>query len=757
MRLIRPVRSLSLGAGCGAGLLAAALALAAPPAFPPGGTKTLYAGVDVADPYRAVEKLDDPLVRTWTQAQGAYTRAQLDALAGLPKLRARIEALDRSIAARTTWAERSSTGRLAYLKRRGSDAQPKLYVRDTLNGAERLLLDPEARRRPGTPPQAINNAALSPDGRYVAVVVSTGDSELGSLEVLDATTGARVGAPVPNVWGEINAMWLPDSRRFLYGSAEDPALPFARQQLVLRTVVAPPADPARKRRGDAPATTAAALPPDRPLLGWKVPGAPPANESDWLWVQAAANSDWLVAFQQEGVNSPPRIHAARLADLDDPKKFRWKEIATDAAALRPDASAVHVGDRLYARTFRDAGRFAVVRFDLDARKPEAEVLVPEQAGVIDAIAVAADALYYVVRGPTTGALYRLPHGAKVDAAQQVALPFAGSIDVVHASADVPGLLFRLQGWTESPRIYAYSPAPTGRAARNAEAASLVDTGLTTPSTVDTAAFAAVETACTARDGAKVPLSMLGRKNLKRDRLRPTILLGYGGYGITETARFNPTWLAWLERGGVIAVVNPRGSGAFGEAWYRAGAGATKPNTWRDTIDCAQYLIDERWTEPAKLSVWGISMGGVLAGRAITERPDLFGTAFLQVGILDAVRFIEATSNGPNHELEMGSVNTREGVQQLLTMSAYHQVRDGVRYPATLLMHGLNDSRVVPWQTLKMTARLQAASTSGRPVLLRLESEGGHGVTAEAQARYARLADMFAFQLWQVGDPEFQPR
>jgi prolyl oligopeptidase len=204
-------------------------------------------------------------------------------------------------------------------------------------------------------------------------------------------------------------------------------------------------------------------------------------------------------------------------------------------------------------------------------------------------------------------------------------------------------------------------------------------------------------------------------------------------------------------------VNPRGSGAYGEAWYRAGVGATKQNTWRDTIDCAQYLIDERWTEPAKLSVWGVSMGGVLAGRAITERPDLFGTAFLQVGILDAIRFIEATSNGPNHELEMGTVKTREGVQQLLAMSAYHQVRDGVRYPATLLMHGLNDSRVVPWQTLKMTARLQAASTSGRPVLLRLESEGGHGVTAEAQARYARLADMFAFQLWQVGDPEFQPR
>jgi prolyl oligopeptidase len=377
--------------------------------------------------------------------------------------------------------------------------------------------------------------------------------------------------------------------------------------------------------------------------------------------------------------------------------------------------------------------------------------------VIDAFAVAADALYYVVRGPTTGALYRLPHGEKVDAAQPIALPFAGSIEFMHSSADVPGVLFQLQGWTQSPRIYAYTPAPTGRGAAGGAAESLVDTGLTTPSSVNAEAFAATETECTARDGTKVPLSILARRDAKRDRQRPTILLGYGGYGRTETARFVPAWLAWLERGGVIAVVNPRGSGAYGEAWYRAGVGATKPNTWRDTIDCAQFLVDARWTEPAKLSVWGISMGGVLAGRAITERPDLFGTAFLQVGILDAVRFVEATANGPNHELEMGTVQTREGAQQLLAMSAYHQVRDGVRYPATLLMHGLNDNRVVPWQTLKMTARLQAASASDRPVLLRLETDGGHGVTAEAQARQARLADMFAFQLWQAGDPEFQPR
>jgi prolyl oligopeptidase len=726
-----------LACACAAAVCAVGLAMAAPPTLPASGLRTLYAGVDVPDPYRALEKLDDPLVRTWAQAQGDYTRAVLDRLPGLPALRARIEALDRSIAERTGDLDRATTGRVAYLMRRAGESVPMLYVRDALDAAPRLLLDPQQRRRAGAPPMAIDNFSLSPDGRYVALVISGADSELGSLEIVDADTGARVGDAVANVWGELPALWLPDSRRFMYASAEDPKQPFLRQSLVLRTVGA-----------DASA--------DRPVFGWKVPGAPPSNETDWLWMYATAGSEWLVAQQSQGVNSPPRLWAARLKDFDNPKKFRWKAVAGDAAGLRLGESSIHAGDYLYARTYVNAGRYAIVRYDLSDRKPEPELLVPEQPGVIDALTVAQDAVYYVVRGPTTGQLYRLSHGEKAETAKPVPMPFAGSVEFVHASADQPGLLFRLQGWTESPRLYAFQP-PGGRVAPEAPLPAPRDTGLTTPTKIDTTQYVAVETECTARDGAKVPLSVLAKKDLPRDRQRPTILLGYGGYGITDTARFVPAWYAWLERGGAFAVVNPRGSGAFGEAWYRAGAGANKANTWRDAIDCAQFLVDERWTEPAKLSVWGVSMGGVLAGRAITERPDLFGTAMLEVGILDAVRFIEATPNGPNHELEMGTVKTRAGVEQLLGMSAYHHVRDGVKYPATLVMHGLNDNRVAPWSSLKMAARLQAATTSGKPVLLRLESEGGHGVTGEAQARYARLADAFAFQLWQSGDPAFAPR
>jgi prolyl oligopeptidase len=253
------------------------------------------------------------------------------------------------------------------------------------------------------------------------------------------------------------------------------------------------------------------------------------------------------------------------------------------------------------------------------------------------------------------------------------------------------------------------------------------------------------------------MSIVGRRGLPRDGSAPALLAGYGGYGFTTTAHLEPAWRAWYELGAWMAFVNPRGSGAYGEEWYRAGVGATKPNTWKDMIACATALLAGNYTSRGKLGIVGTSMGGVAVGRAVTERPDLFRVAFMRVGILDAIRFIEATPNGPNHEREMGSLGTPEGVRILREMSSYHHVRDGTRYPAVLVSHGLNDNRVAPWISFKMAARLQAATASGRPVLLRTEKGGGHGVTSTAEQRRTEWADRIAFHLWQAGHPEFQPR
>jgi prolyl oligopeptidase len=341
----------------------------------------------------------------------------------------------------------------------------------------------------------------------------------------------------------------------------------------------------------------------------------------------------------------------------------------------------------------------------------------------------------------------LPHGAGPGKARKIGLPVQGSIILFSAAPEVDGAIFSLEPWT--------APMTLMRASVARPVA--VDAGLITAKGEPYKDIVAVEASCPARDGAKVPVSILMKKNLARDGSNPAILYGYGGYGFTETADFSATRLAFLERGGILAIANPRGSGAYGEDWYQAGRGATKANTWRDMIDCAEMLVRERYTSPSKLGLRGVSMGGLMAGRVLTERPDLFATAVVQVGMLDAVRTIVASQNGPNHLLEMGDVKTEAGIRQLLDMSSYHSVRDGAKYPAVLITTGVNDNRVEPWMSYKMAARLQAASASGKPVLLRVDDKGGHGVSTTAMQRNATTADYYAFHLWQTGDPAFQPK
>jgi prolyl oligopeptidase len=260
---------------------------------------------------------------------------------------------------------------------------------------------------------------------------------------------------------------------------------------------------------------------------------------------------------------------------------------------------------------------------------------------------------------------------------------------------------------------------------------------------------------TSYDGTMIPLSVVYRQGIKMDGSNPTLLSGYGAYGIPQEPWYVPRMLAFLERGGILATAHVRGGGEYGEEWYRAGYKGTKPNTWKDFIACAQYLIDNKYTSPGKLACTGGSAGGILVGRAITERPDLFGIAIPQVGALDMLR-AETTPNGIPNIPEFGTVKTEEGFKALFEMSAYHHVKNGVKYPAVLLTAGMNDPRVEPWETAKMAARLQAATASGRPVLLRLDYEAGHGIGTTKRQVEEETADIWTFVLWQAGVPDFQP-
>jgi prolyl oligopeptidase len=696
-----------------------------PPVTPARLVTTTYQGISVTDPYRYLENLSDPKVSAWVAATGDYTRRQLDRIPSLRRLLRRVDELEGMVPVRIARPLRTPSGRVFYLGRTSDEPLAKLYVRQGMGGAETLLFAPEEGVPRGLPSQAINIYTPSPDGKHVALVTAPADAELGVMRVREVDSRRDVGAPIPSIWGELGAIWEPDGKSFYYIRTLDVGSPNAnvfQHQRVFRRALA---------GGD-----------DVPVFGWQVAGAPAARANDWPFLLLSAGSPYAVGVLSEGVNSPARLFVTERAKLGSAAPG-WRAVTEDKDGVRDYAAA---GSWLYVKSFVGASRFHILRYDLSAPGTPAVEVVPEQAGVIEQLGAAQDGLYYVVRQSSASEIFHLPHRAGPERARRLPLPYAGAVDLPDAHPDLPGALFMLDAWTRARQLFSASPE------------GVQNTGLIAAGSLGSGDdLLAEDMICKGHDGAKVPMTVVGPRARPRDRSTPVLLNGYGGYGFTITAHLEPRWRAWYELGGRIAFVNPRGSGAYGEAWYRAGMGPTKPNTWKDMIACAEALIAAGHSSPATLGIVGTSMGGVAVGRAVTERPDLFRVAFMRVGVLDAIRFIEATSNGPNHELEMGTLQSPAGVRALLEMSSYHHVRDGVGYPAVLLTHGLNDNRVAPWISMKMAARLQAATGSGRPVLLRTEKEGGHGMTVSADKRTAEWADEMAFHLWSIGHPDFQPR
>jgi prolyl oligopeptidase len=407
--------------------------------------------------------------------------------------------------------------------------------------------------------------------------------------------------------------------------------------------------------------------------------------------------------------------------------------------------AVH-GDDLYLLSHQNASRYKVLQTSMT--HPDvalAHVVVAPGHEVIDAIAAAKDALYVQAHDGTAGKLYRLAYARDAQPVA-VALPLAGAVQIVDSDLSRPGVVVSIASWTRHEAFYSVG----------AKDSQVADTGLQAVGPFGAPAdLVADEVLVKSHDGLDVPLSIVHRKGMKLDGGNPTELDAYGAYGITDDPVYVPRLLAWYELGGVIATCHVRGGGIYGEQWHLAGKQLTKPNSWMDLIACGEYLVKQGYSSPAKMAVAGASAGAITAGRALTARPDLWAAVVSEVGELNAVR-AETAADGVPDIPEFGTVKNQGQFNGLLEMDAFHHVEDGVKYPAALLLHGINDPRVPAWTSMKMAARLQAASTSGKPVLLRIDYDDGHGGDSTKTQRQERSADMWSFMLWQFGDSRFQP-
>jgi prolyl oligopeptidase len=696
-----------------------------PPPAPVRPVTDAYYGVKVVDPYQYMENMKDAEVQAWFKAQNDYTRAELAAIPYRKALLEKIKELDEAAPAKVGGVERLATGRYFYLKSLPQDIQSKLYMRDGLTGKETLLVDPMKLMHPGGPPFAINYYTPSEDGRYVAYGVSPGGSENAVLHVLDTTTGHDTGESIDRAqFGEALG-WVPGERSFFYNRLQKlgPGMPPTARYLNSRVYLhAVGADPEK----------------DVAVFGAGLSSAVEIASTDIPFVVTQPGSSYALGVVAHGVQREFTLYAAPVAALAK-GRAEWHMVCDVDA----DVTGLAVrGDTLFLLTHKDAPRFKIVETTLSHPDvAHTEVVQPQGEAVVADLSAARDALYVRELDGGIGRILRIPYAG--GPAEPIALPFDGSVNFYPVDPRVPGILFAASSWVKGPRVLAYDP----------ETGKVTNTGLRPAGPYDNPAdLTSVEAKARSYDGTMVPLSIIYKRGLKMDGSNPTLLEGYGAYGITLDPVFDAKQLAWLERGGVLAVAHVRGGGEYGEEWHRWGMKLTKPNTWRDLIACAEYLIEQKYTSPAHLAPLGGSAGGITVGRAITERPDLFGAAVIAVGALDMLRF-ETTPNGAPNVPEFGSVRTQAGFEDLYRMSAYAHVRPDTAYPAVLLTTGINDPRVASWEPAKMAARLEAATTSGKPVLLRVDYEAGHGFGSTKTQQQQLVGDIFSFCFWQLGGPK----
>ena len=728
MRQSTPLRRLSLGAALLSGLAAHAFAGApGQPVAPVRPVTDTYFGTPVVDNYRYMENLADPEVKAWMKAQADYTRGQLDALPGRKALLERVHALSNADLQRSAFVRRGN--RIFYQVLEPGAALPKLYWRDGVQGTEHLLVDPGALGKGTSTHFALDFFQPSWDGQRIAYGLSAGGSEKSVLHVMDVGSGKELAEAIDRTSDSIVA-WRPDNRSFFYLRyvKPTPGMPANQTMYNARSylhVVGQHAD------GDG----------DAVVFGRGVDARLDVPEGQGTWIVTSPDSKYALAIANHNMDdNPSTVYVAPLAQVKG-AATPWRKIADVADGV----TQFHLhGDSAYLVSQKDAPRFRLLSLPLaNPVLAKAAVVLPQGTGVLTGVEIAQDGLYTSTRDGAVSHVHRVSFDGKQS--QPVPQPFEGDVSALVTDAHTPGALFSLRGWLQSTRTLAFDPA-SGQS---------TDTALNPASSIDTSAFVSEEVLATGDDGTQIPLSILHRKDMVADGSHPTILEGYGSYGLSLEPRFNPASLAWLERGGVLAIGHLRGGGELGEAWHMGGYKLTKLNTILDFIACGQYLVDHRYTTPARLAGLGGSAGGITVGGALTRRSDLFGVILDVVGMSDTLRF-ETEPNGPPNVVEFGSTKTEDGFHGLYAMSAYDHVHDGSPYASVIFSTGANDPRVSPWQMAKMAARLQAASSSGKPALLRVDYDAGHGIGSSTSQRENQLTDLWSFALWQMGDAAFQP-
>ena len=687
---------------------AASLLVGPPPTATEPVTELLH-GVQITDDYRwleAPESESEPVL-AWTTAQNDYTREILDNLPGRQRLEQRLEEL---MTLPSVSAPSMRMDRYFYRKRQGRENQAILYLREGFDGEPRVLLDPNTLDAEGL--VSLDWYEPNQDGTLLAFGTSYAGDENSTLNIANIDTGEWLSDEIRGKVRGVN--WLPDASGFFYRDLADIGNPYSGRIRYHRLGTHPRHD-----------VTLFEQYKQGPLATTWGPFAYTSRDARWLilgyYTGTKSNDLWCI-------------------DLD-----RWRrsgEFVTSEIIVGDDSmsSGPVFGDTLFMRTTAGApqGRIFAVDLTRPAREHWVEIVAQRPSAVLRGASLARGYLVatYLKDASTSLELFSLegrPMG-------EIELPGVGSASI-STEEDRTEAFLSFTSFNDPTSIWRIDLASGKRALWDR-----VDVPFE-PSTI-----AVKQVWYPSRDGTRVSMFIVHRKDVRLDGSNPTLLYGYGGFNIALTPRFSATLIPWLEAGGVYAVPNLRGGGEYGKAWHEAGMLGNKQNVFDDFVAAAEFLIAEGYTNPQRLAISGGSNGGLLTGAALTQRPDLFSAVVCRVPLLDMLRyhqFLMAKYWVP----EYGDPEDPVAFDWLYAYSPYHNIIPGIHYPSVLFTAGENDSRVHPMHARKMAARLQAAARNDfdeDPILLWVERAAGHGAGKPLRLRIQETADIWSFLMWQTG-------
>jgi prolyl oligopeptidase len=699
--------------------------LSKPPDTPKRPVADEYHGVAVTDDYRWLENRDDPGVKQWSAAENARTRDYFDRLPDRLVIKQQLKKLIAASSA-SFYDLHFRAGMLFAERYQPPQQQPVLVALSSVDdpASAKVIFDPNSANGKGS--LSVDFYVPSFGAKYVAAAMSENGSEDAAAHIFEVETGKELQDVVPRVnfaTGGGSIAWKADSSGFYYtrypqGNERPPEDANFYQQVYFHKLGTDPKQ-------------------DTYIIGKDFPRIAE------IQLHTSDDGRWLLASVANGDGGQ---FAHYIMDLNG----LWDEVTRfedGIVSVKFGEGERGVNNAIYLLSRKNAPRGQILRLPLKSlttKEPpfelyNAKVVVPQSTGGPEE----ADRASIENFIPTVGRLCVFdivggPSRVRVfdDNGQALPAPSLPPISAVYGGVPTGGgdVLFFISTYLQPPAWYRLDTA-SGKTTRTA----LFEIS---PMTFEDAEV--VREFATSKDGIRIPLNIIRRKGIRFDGSNPVLLTGYGGFGISTKPVFQgENARLWLDRGGVLAEANIRGGGEYGEEWHHAGNLTHKQNVFDDFLACAQYLVDQKYTSAAHLAIIGGSNGGLLMGAALTQRPDLFRAVVSFVGIYDMLR-VELDPNGQFNTTEYGSVKDPEQFKALYAYSPYHRVKDGTAYPAILMLTGENDHRVNPMQSRKMIARLQAADTSGHPILLRTTSSAGHGFGTALDEQIDQGADVFSF-------------